>query len=358
MAEPLTMSKRSSFETDVNISITPGSSGEKQGILWKEDHFAQHDGPGIRTSLYFKGCPLRCLWCNNPEGQTPEPSLVLARTSCNGCGQCLKVCTTEALNLLQNGDRTAIQIYKSKCNSCGACASSCSTGALQVLGRSYTVSDVLALLEKNRLAYKKSGGGLTCTGGEPTYQVDFLIDLLAECRRRNIHTAVETSGYVDRKVFQAVLQLVDWLFIDLKHLDNKKHQMLTGKSNVGILSNARLASSVLQSRNKTLVIRTVVVPGINDGQNISDLSDFLYSLPFVTMVELLPYHRYGVHKYDFIDRKYSLPKVEPPSAEVIDKYKKQLVEPRSARHLILFHRSGFYRGLFIHLPKEVAPLFS
>ena len=318
------MSKTSCFEANDKTSITHGSSGAKRGIIWKIDRFAQHDGPGIRTALYFKGCTLKCLWCSNPEGQTTELSLVLTKTKCNGCGRCVKACASQAIELLQSTDRVMIQVDRSKCTLCGSCVSVCPPDALQIWGRSYSVSEVLAILEKDRMVHKRSGGGLTCTGGEPMYQAEFLQELLEECRNRSIHTAIETSAYVDEDVFQAVLQLVDWLFIDLKNLDNNRHQMLTGKSNALILSNTRLASSILQSRNKTLVIRVVVVPGMNDGQNISDLSDFLCSLPMVTMVELLPYHCLGVHKYELLGRTYSLPEVEPPSAEVMDKYKKLL----------------------------------
>ncbi len=158
------------------------------------------------------------------------------------------------------------------------------------------------------------------------YQAEFLQELLLECRGRSIHTAVETSAYVDKTVFQTILQLVDWLFIDIKHLDNNKHQSFTRKSNALILGNTRLASSMLQARSKALAIRMVVVPGINDGQNISDLSDFLCSLPLVTRVELLPYHRYGAHKYELLGFNYGLPEVEPPSAEVMDKYRKRLAD--------------------------------
>ena len=324
MAEPLTMSKKSSFNLSDKTGLTYGSQGVKRGIIWKVDRFAQHDGPGIRTALYFKGCVLKCLWCDNPEGQTSEPSLVLAKTICNGCGQCVKACTSQALALLQTDDSSTIQVNRSSCNLCGACAPICPTGALQILGQSYTVSELLAILEKDRLIHKRSGGGLTCTGGEPLYQSDFLMGLLSECRRLNIHTAIETSGYVDEMVFKDVLQLVDYLFIDLKHIDDEKHKRLTGNSNARILSNTLLASSTLQSRDKALTIRMVVIPGVNDGQNISDLTDFLRSLPLVTSVELLPYHRYGVQKYDLLGRRHGLPEAEPPSAEVMDKYKKHL----------------------------------
>jgi len=200
----------------------------------------------------------------------------------------------------------------------------CPARALQIWGQSYSVSDLLEILEKDRLIHKRTGGGLTCTGGEPLYQAEFLLELLEECHRQSIHTAVETCAYADEGVFKAVLQVVDWLFIDLKHIESNMHKVFVGKSNELILRNTRLASSILRARSKALVIRMVVVPRINDGQNISDMADFLCSLPLVTMVELLPYHRYGIYKYDLLGRCYGLTDVEPPSAEVMGKYKKLL----------------------------------
>ncbi len=316
------MSKGSYPKTKNETNVTHGSVEARQGVIWKTDRFATHDGPGIRTTLYFKGCPLRCKWCSNPEGQTRQPELVLVKADCNGCGLCIGACPAQALGL---PDRArAVQVYRSKCNSCGACASVCPTGALQIWGQSYSVPDLVEMLEKDRLIYKRSGGGLTCTGGEPLYQAEFLQGLVEECHRWGIHTAVETCAYADEGAFKAVLQVVDWLFIDVKHMNANEHRTFVGKSNEVILRNIRLASLILRTRSKALSIRMVVIPGINDGENISDLSDFLCSLPLVTNVELLPYHRYGVYKYDLLGRRYGLTNVEAPSAEAMGEYRRLL----------------------------------
>jgi pyruvate formate lyase activating enzyme len=278
------------------------------------DRYATHDGPGVRTVLYFRGCPLRCEWCSNPEGQTSKPVLVFVKERCTNCGLCPEVCPLEALELQQ----TMVQVNRSKCNLCGVCLPVCPTGALDIWGKAYSVADLLEILERNRIIYRISGGGVTCSGGDPLYQGHFLMELLKACRRRGIHTAVETSAYTDRDLFKAMLQEVDWLFIDLKHMDSEAHRRLTCKNNDLILDNARVASSILQARGKALVVRMVVIPGVNDGQNIHDLADFLSSLPFLTMVELLTYHNYGVYKYDLIDRSYDLLETKPPTAEMME----------------------------------------
>ena len=176
------------------------------------------------------------------------------------------------------------------------------------------------------MIHRRSGGGLSCTGGEPLDQGEFLLELLEQCRHNGIHTAVETSAYADEELFKEMLQLVDWLFIDLKYIDAKKHLELTGRSNDIILSNTLLASSLLQAKGKALVIRQVVVPGITDGQNITDLANFVASLTFVTGVELLAYHNYGIHKYDLLGRTYTLKDVAQPTDEDMEKCKKALRE--------------------------------
>ena len=296
-----------------------GSSS--QGIIWKIDRNATHDGPGFRTALYFKGCPLKCKWCCNPEGQSASPILIFQQSKCNDCGLCIGACPVVAL---ERRGPAKIDIYRSRCNGCGDCLTVCPTEALQNWGRSYTVEEVLQLLEKDRVIHRRSGGGVTCTGGEPLEQGEFLLELLKQCRHWGIHTAVETSAYADEGLFRELLQLVDWLFIDIKHIKPQSHLELTGESNERILCNARLASTVLKNRGKELVFRQVVVPGITDGQNIRDLAEFTATLPFLTGVELLAYHNYGVYKYDLRGDAYRLEEIKQPTAEDMEKYKKVL----------------------------------
>ncbi len=294
-----------------------------QGIIWKIDRNATHDGPGFRTALYFKGCPLKCKWCSNPEGQRADPLLIFHQSKCNDCGLCMGACPYQALERQRPGK---INVSRSKCDVCGDCVSKCPTEALQIWGKSYTVPEVLQVLEKDRMIHRRSGGGLSCTGGDPLDQGAFLLELLEQCRRRGIHTVVETSAYGDEELLQRMLQFVDWLFIDIKYMDPQRHLRLTGKTNDLILRNTRLASSVLQDRGKNLVIRQVIIPGITDGKNIEDLAEFVVSLPFVTGVELLAYHHYGIDKYDLLGLTYGLKDVKQPTREVMEKCKNVLRE--------------------------------
>jgi pyruvate formate lyase activating enzyme len=299
---------------------TPSPS---QGILWKTDRNATHDGPGIRTALYFKGCPLKCKWCSNPEGQIADPILIFQKSKCTDCEICIEVCPVHAL---ERQGLSEIRIHRSRCDLCGDCVSKCPTEALQIWGQSYTVPEVLQLLEKDRMIHRRSGGGVTCTGGDPLDQEAFLLELLEQCRRQGIHTAVETSAYANEELFKRVLQLVDLLFIDIKHMDPQRHLELTGRDNALILAHCRLASTALQARGRPLLIRQVVVPGITDGENIKALADFVASLPFVTGVELLPYHNYGIHKYGLRGIPYGLEEIKQPSTEEMEKWKKVVRE--------------------------------
>jgi len=167
---------------------------------------------------------------------------------------------------------------------------------------------------------------LTCTGGEPLQQGEFLLELLEQCRSRGIHTAVETCAYADERVFRRMLHLVDWLFVDIKHVNPQRHLEMTGKSNELILSNAGLASAIMKDMGKDLIVRQLIVPGMTDGQNITDLAELAASLPFVTGVELLAYHIYGIHKYDLLGLKYGLKEIDQPSAEEMEKHKVLLRE--------------------------------
>jgi pyruvate formate lyase activating enzyme len=219
-------------------------------------------------------------------------------------------------------------INRTKCNLCGECVSVCPTKALGILGEEYSIPELLSILEKQRALYRRSGGGVTLTGGEPLFQSESVIELLELCAKRGIHTVMETCAYGNQEAFTQVLERVDCLFIDLKHMDPKTHHRLTGKNNDLIHNNVRLASATMAARNRILVIRMVVIPGINDCTNVHELAEFLHSLPYIENVELLPYHRYGTHKYNLLDRSYNLINVEPPDSELMEKCKKTLEKYR------------------------------
>jgi len=279
--------------------------------IWKIDRFAIHDGPGIRTTIYFKGCPLRCLWCANPEGQNKREELVFSEAKCTRCGLCSDICPRGALRL----QRDVPRVDPSTCDLCGACLSACPTGALFVYGRLYGLQEILDLIERDRHVFRQSGGGITCTGGEPLLQQGFLKRLLAKCRQAGIHTALETCGYLARTQFLRILSDVDWLFFDVNHVDSGQHKRITGKDNSLILDNLRAASSLFGASGRTLIIRQVVVPGLTDERNLSALAELARGLPYVTKIELLPYHAYGTHKYRTLWRTYPLKGVIPPQEE-------------------------------------------
>lgn len=294
---------------------------------WKIDYSAMHDGPGIRTSFYLKGCSLRCVWCSNPEGQAFEPHLVYLHSRCTGCGLCAERCPVHAIEFEKgSGEETPmIKVSPALCNECGECLSVCSSRALEIWGADYAIPEIMTLVEKNRAIYRGSGGGMTLTGGDPLFQWESTLELLKQCGHRGIHTAIETSASAEEEAFERILGEVDWLFIDLKHMDPEEHLRLTGQRNDLILRNVRRASSVLKKRNRELVIRMVVVPGINDGDNVRKAAEFLCSLPFVKGVEFLPYHDYGVAKYGLLNRPYSLPDLKSPSEELMESCRKAMI---------------------------------
>lgn len=299
---------------------TPPQS-EPRGIIWKLDRFAIHDGPGIRTNIYFKGCNLRCRWCSNPEGQRPKDQLGFLAAKCDGCGRCYDACPR---GLIRPGDGPPIIDFQ-KCDLCGNCIEACSPGALFVYGSAYTLPQIMDIIERDRHSYRKSGGGITCTGGEPLLQSEFVSRLLTACHDVGIHTVVETCGHVDKEAFRKSLEHIDWLFFDLKHVDAERHRELTGQDNALILDNLRTAAAFCLRNGRRLVIRQVVVPGLNDGPNIDALARTASELPHLDAIELLPFHNYGMHKYATLGRDYRLETLEPPPSTVLEDYR-QTVE--------------------------------
>jgi len=300
-------------------------TGKTTGLVFNIQRYSIHDGGGIRTLVFLKGCPLRCLWCCNPESQKSQPELGFIESRCVGssaCGApCLPSCPLQVIHL---NSQSKPEIDRKACDACGKCAEVCGKDALKVVGREMTVDEVMAEVEKDRAFYRRSGGGMTVGGGEPLSQYRFAAELLKAAREAYLHTALETSGYAPWSHLEAVLKHVDLLQFDLKHLDPTKHQELTGQSNELILDNLKKVLSVKSPQD--VIIRIPVVPGCNDSvENISETARFILGLGF-GQVELIPYHRLGVSKYAQYGMVYPLSSCQPSPKEHLDELRKIVKE--------------------------------
>jgi pyruvate formate lyase activating enzyme len=278
------------------------------GIVFDIRRFSIHDGPGIRTTVFLKGCPLECAWCHNPESQAADPELIMRPNRCLRCGACVEACPEDAIRLGADGPITDL----ARCERCGLCTDACFSGARELAGRELTAAQVMAEIERDRPFYDESGGGATFSGGEPLLQPEFLLELLQTCRAGGIATALDTCGYAPYAVLDRIRPYVDLFLYDIKTLDDRKHRALTGVSNELIVRNLQ----ALGKRGARIIVRVPVIPGINDGaRELRAVGALVATLPSVVRVELLPYHRIGVEKYGRIAREYSLPELRPPSQE-------------------------------------------
>jgi len=295
------------------------------GLIFDIKRYSINDGPGIRTTIFFKGCPLRCAWCHNPEGQSFLPELILRPQRClEDCTDCIAACPTAALHKI-NG----LPVLDRSCctATCTACSAVCPTQSLEVAGRRLDPPALLAEIEKEQIFYDQSGGGVTFSGGEPLSQLDFLTALLSLCRSRGIHTAVDTCGFVPPKAFAWVEKAVDLFLFDLKLMDNAKHKKYTGQSNSLILENLER----LTANHQNIVVRIPLISGVNDDDNnICRTAEFLRSLrpPGVTRISLLPYHRLGRDKLGGLGRVLSHSPVDfefsAPAPQRLQKIKNDL----------------------------------
>lgn len=272
----------------------------ESGWVFNIQHFSVHDGPGIRTTVFLKGCPLRCLWCDNPESQDIRPHIFFWSDRCIGCNQCLSVCPHHAVIEVPGVFK---QVQGDLCDLCGACLAECHSGALEQVGKLMTAAEVLEQIELDRPFYDQSGGGMTLSGGESLAQPDFAGRLLGAAKARGIHTAIETCGFAAWDVWQRLLPHLDLILYDVKEVDPSKHRIFTGVSNRLILKNLeRLAKT-----DVPVIVRRPVIPGYNDDvEDMHALGHFVQQLQTVCDVHLLPYHRLGYSKYDRLGRKYML----------------------------------------------------
>lgn len=279
------------------------TDAQQRGIVFNIQKFSVHDGVGIRTLVFLKGCPLRCRWCSNPESQKPEPEHAFNPTRCltaKVCGRCLKVCPTGALSLVED----CICFDSRRCQQCFACVHACPSGAESAYGSSMSVAEVLAKVEQDDVFYNRSGGGITLSGGEALLQHDFALALLREAKHRHINTCIETCGYYPYEHLREACRYLDKLIFDIKSLDAAKHKAWVGVDNARILQNFEQVCEDFPQL--PLRVRTPVIPGFNDTEDdILAIREFVPRRPHMEY-ELLAYHRMGQPKYAYLGRPYAL----------------------------------------------------
>lgn len=273
------------------------------GLIFDIKRFAVHDGPGIRTTVFMKGCPLRCWWCHNPEGISPKNELMFFEYKCMRCRTCAGVCPAGAIFFENEGGFPKIE--RNLCIGCGICADACPTNAMRLVGRVINVEElIIKELERDVLFYDKSGGGVTFSGGEPLAQPHFLKEALKRCKEHGFHTALDTSGFAPRDTFEEVMDYVDFFLFDLKLAKEEHHKKYTGVSNEPIRENLRLLDDA--GKGKDVLLRLPVIPGITDtNENIEGLVEFASSLKDIRQIELLPFHDVS-EKYARLSREYKM----------------------------------------------------
>jgi len=289
---------------------------EPTGVVFNIMRFAVHDGAGIRTTVFFKGCPLECWWCHNPESQPYLPSPVYFEERCRHCGDCIQICPEDAIG---DGDGR-VRTDLSRCLRCGTCVEQCAAGARELCGWRAGVDELMAQIERDIVFFDESSGGITLSGGEPMTQPRFAVALLGACRVRRIHTTVETCGFVHPLVFQTVAKEASLVLFDLKTLDRDRHRRYTGVFNDTILSNLEW----LAATGRPFAVRIAVVPGVNDSaEDARQFASYL-SLAGARQVHLLPYHRHGSEKYKRLGQPFRLEELPQPAPDEMERFAQPL----------------------------------
>jgi pyruvate formate lyase activating enzyme len=283
----------------------------KTGTIFDIKRYAINDGPGIRLTVFLKGCPLSCTWCHNPESIDPNPQKMLLNSACIGCGECVKACPHGACELGAQG----ISTNQSKCDLCGLCAKVCPSEATEMAGRRASVAEIMEMVDKEILFFDKSGGGVSFSGGEPLMQVEFLLALLEACGARHIHRAVDTCGLVPIDDLLRVAQDTELFLYDLKLMDPVRHKRYTGARNERILSNLQ----ALAEAGAKINIRIPLIKGVNaDQANLEQTGAFVAALAGEQSVNLLPFHEAASQKYLKLSMPYDLDGIAEPSEETVE----------------------------------------
>ena len=290
-----------------------------QGTVFNIQKFSIHDGPGIRTTVFLKGCPLRCKWCANPESQSFKTQILYDHDKCIGCGRCTAACQTKAVSADSRG---WIQIDEQKCIGCKSCTAACSSHALTFEGEKKTVPEVMDVCLQDLDFYEESGGGVTISGGEGMAQPAFAAALLDALHQQQIHTAIETTGYTPEESFRHLAGKLDLLLFDMKHWDSEKHRQGTGVDTGLILRNLKWALDTGQN----VLVRIPVIPGFND--SLKDAKEFgrLLKSLHAKKVQLLPFHQMGENKYRWLNKTYAYENVRPLHPEDLQAYRQIICE--------------------------------
>ncbi len=285
------------------------------GNIFHIIHGSFVDGYGLRTTVFLKGCPLRCKWCCNPEGQSSQPEIKLTAEKCNGCGRCVDRCDQKAITIKNDGGGVGISIDRELCSQCGNCIDACYTGALEMFGQHMTVDDVFNEIKKDEQFYRNSGGGATIGGGEPTMQSLFTLQMIRKCKENHIHIAIDTCGYTTTDTGFEVLAEADLLLFDLKGMDTVNHTRNTGVPNEIIHQNL----SEMNDMGKPIIVRIPVIPGLTDSkENLSCTAEMLSGLRSVERVDLMAFHNYGGIKYRQLEMPNELASLKPPGRKKME----------------------------------------
>lgn len=291
------------------------------GRVFNIQKFSVNDGPGIRTIVFLKGCPLRCKWCSNPESQNKEFQLMYNNQNCIECYKCVQTCGKYAIEKNNSGKK--LKINRNICDDCGKCVEKCYSEALVMSGKNMTIEEVIKEVKKDSAQFRRSKGGLTISGGEPLMQEEFTKQLLIEAKRNGINTAIETTGYGNEKFIEEIIPLIDVILLDIKNMNSEKHKEFTGVDNKIILENTKRIAELA----KELIIRVPVIQGFNaDKKSIREIAKFVRSLETIDEIHLLPYHKMGVNKYECLGRDYELLGLEKPSEKLMDDLREEVLK--------------------------------